>query len=334
MSKLNRITANITGIGKYLPEKKLTNKDLEKYLETSDQWIQDRTGIKVRHIASKNQATSDLCINAINQLLDNRKISSKEIDIIIVATVTPDMMFPSTACIIQEKIGAKNAWGFDLSGACSGFLFALQTGAQFIETGRYKKVLVIGADTMSSILNYSDRNTCILFGDGAGAALLEPSKNQYGILDSKLRIDGTGGEYLYLKAGGSRMPTTIDTINKDYHYLYQEGKTVFKHAVNGMYNVSKDILDRNNLSINQIDLFIPHQANKRIIDLTAKRLKIPNEKVLINIDKYANTTAATIPLALYDAINYKHIKKGDLILITVFGAGFTFGSILIKWGNE
>ena len=328
----SKITANITSIGKYLPDKKLTNIDLEKYLDTSDKWIKERTGIQVRRIANNNQATSDLCINAINELLLKRQISANEIDVIIVATVTPDMMFPSTACIIQEKIGATNAWGFDLSGACSGFLFALQTASQFIETGRYKKVLVIGSDTMSSILNYSDRNTCILFGDGAGAVLLEPSLNGYGIIDSKLRIDGSGGNFLYLKAGGSRNPTTIKTIKNKDHFLYQEGKTVFKYAVKGMYNVSKEILKRNNISIDEIALFIPHQANKRIIDLTAKKLKIPSKKVLINIDQYANTTAGTIPIGLYDAINEKKISKGDYILFTVFGAGFTFGSTLIKWG--
>ena len=326
------IKANITAVGKYLPIKKLSNIDLEKYLDTSDEWIQERTGIKTRRIADKNQATSDLCIHAIQDLLKKKSIKPNEIDVIIVATVTPDMMFPSTACIIQEKIGAINAWGFDLSGACSGFLFALQTGSQFIESGRYKKVLVIGADTMSSILNYSDRNTCILFGDGAGAVLLEPSNENYGIIDSKLRIDGRGGKFLYLKAGGSRMPTTIDTIKNNHHYLYQEGKSVFKYAVKGMYNVSKEILERNSLSIDQISLFIPHQANKRIIDLTAKKLKISKEKVLINIDQYANTTAATIPIGLYDAINKKNISKGDYILLTVFGAGFTFGSTLIRWG--
>jgi len=328
----SKITANITAIGRYLPDKKLTNKDLEKHLDTSDKWIQERTGIKVRRIADKQQATSDLCINAIDELLKNRNISANEIEVIIVATVTPDMMFPSTACIIQEKIGAKNAWGFDLSGACSGFLFALQTGSQFIESGRYKKVLIVGSDTMSSILNYSDRNSCILFGDGAGAVLLEPSLNGYGIIDSKLRIDGTGGDYLYLKAGGSRMPTTLNTVKNNNHYLHQDGKTVFKYAVKGMYKVSKDILERNNLSIENISLFIPHQANKRIIDLTAQKLKIPNEKVLINIDKYANTTAGTIPIGLYDAIIDKKISKGDYILFTVFGAGFTFGSTIIKWG--
>ena len=328
----SKITANITSIGKYLPEKQLTNKDLEKYLDTSDEWIQERTGIQVRRIVNKNQATSDLCINAINELLEKRKISANEIDVIIVATVTPDMMFPSTACIIQEKIGAKNAWGYDLSGACSGFLFALQTGSQFIESGKYKKVLVIGADTMSSILNYSDRNTCILFGDGAGAVLLEPSLNGYGIIDSKLRIDGTGGNFLYLKAGGSRMPTTLKTVKNKEHYLYQEGKIVFKYAVKEMYKISKDILERNNISIEQIALFIPHQANKRIIDLTSQKLNIPPEKVLINIEKYANTTAGTIPIGLNDAINEKKISKGDYILCTAFGAGFTFGSTLIKWG--
>tara|TARA_B100000212_G_C27307063_1_gene504105 strand:+ start:83 stop:1075 length:993 start_codon:yes stop_codon:yes gene_type:complete len=329
---MNKLTANITAVGKYLPEKKLTNKDLENFLDTSDEWIQDRTGIHTRRIASKNEATSDLCINAIKELLNGKNIDPNDIDAIIVATVTPDMMFPSTACIIQKKIGANNAWGFDLSAACSGFLFALETGSQFISSGRYKKVLVVGSDTMSSILNYSDRNTCILFGDGAGVVLLEPSNKGFGVIDSKLNIDGTGGEYLYLKAGGSRLPTSIETIKNNHHFLYQEGKTVFKYAVRGMYNVSKDILERNNISVNDIKLFIPHQANKRIIDSTAKKLKIDSNKVLINIDKYANTTAGTIPIGLYDAVNEKKVSKGDYVLLTVFGAGFTFGSTLIKWG--
>lgn len=329
---MNKLTANITAVGKYLPEKKLTNKDLENFLDTSDEWIQDRTGIHTRRIASKNEATSDLCINAIKELLNRKNIDPNDIDAIIVATVTPDMMFPSTACIIQKKIGANNAWGFDLSAACSGFLFALETGSQFISSGRYKKVLVVGSDTMSSILNYSDRNTCILFGDGAGVVLLEPSNKGFGVIDSKLNIDGTGGEYLYLKAGGSRLPTSIETIKNNHHFLYQEGKTVFKYAVRGMYNVSKDILERNNISVNDIKLFIPHQANKRIIDSTAKKLKIDSNKVLINIDKYANTTAGTIPIGLYDAVNEKKVSKGDYVLLTVFGAGFTFGSTLIKWG--
>ena len=329
---MNKLTANITAVGKYLPEKKLTNKDLENFLDTSDEWIQDRTGIHTRRIASKNEATSDLCINAIKELLNGKNIDPNDIDAIIVATVTPDMMFPSTACIIQKKIGANNAWGFDLSAACSGFLFALETGSQFISSGRYKKVLVVGSDTMSSILNYSDRNTCILFGDGAGVVLLEPSNKGFGVIDSKLNIDGTGGEYLYLKAGGSRLPTSFETIKNNHHFLYQEGKTVFKYAVRGMYNVSKDILERNNISVNDIKLFIPHQANKRIIDSTAKKLKIDSNKVLINIDKYANTTAGTIPIGLYDAVNEKKVSKGDYVLLTVFGAGFTFGSTLIKWG--
>ena len=330
--KIPKITANITAVGKYLPKKKLTNKNLEKFLDTSDEWIRERTGIETRRIASKNEATSDLCIKAIKKLLDKKKIDPNEIDAIIVATVTPDMMFPSTACIIQKEIGANNAWGFDLSAACSGFLFALETGSQFISSGKYKKVLVIGSDTMSSILNYSDRNTCILFGDGAGVVLLEPSKKGYGIIDSKLNIDGSGGKFLYLKAGGSRLPTSVETVKNKHHFLYQEGKTVFKYAVRGMYNVSKDILERNNITIDDIKLFIPHQANKRIIESTAKKLNIDSNKVLINIDKYANTTAGTIPIGLYDAVKEKKVSKGDYVLVTVFGAGFTFGSTLIKWG--
>ncbi len=324
--------AKITAVGKYLPEKRLTNNDLEKMVETSDKWILERTGISERRIASKNQATSDLCIEAVNQLLANRGISSEELDVIIVGTVTPDTLFPSTACIIQEKIGAVNAWGFDLSAACSGFLFALQTGTQFIETGRYQKVLVIGADTMSSIINYSDRNTCILFGDGAGAVLLEPSDSDCGIIDSKLRIDGMGGKYLNLKAGGSRLPTSQETLDNGFHYAYQDGRPVFKYAVKGMADISEEVVKRNGLTGKDIALFIPHQANKRIIDAAASRLGLSEDKVIINIDKYANTTAATIPIALAESIETKRVSKNDYILMAAFGAGFTWGATLMKWG--
>lgn len=333
MTKLaSLLRANITAVGKYLPEKKLTNADLEKMVETSDEWIIERTGIRERRIVSQEQATSDMCIEAINQLLNTRGISAEELDVIIVGTITPDTLFPSTACVIQEKIGATNAWGFDLSAACSGFLFALQTGAQFIETGRYQKILVIGADTMSSILDYTDRNTCILFGDGAGAVLLEPSENGFGIIDSKMRIDGVGGKFLHMKAGGSRLPASHETLDKGYHFAYQDGRPVFKYAVKGMADISEEVVTRNGLTGQDLALFIPHQANKRIIDAAANRLGLSDEQVIINIDKYANTTGATIPIALAEAVEYKRISKGDYVLLSSFGAGFTWGATLIKWG--
>jgi len=330
--KNNSITASITAVGKFLPSKKLTNFDLEKMVDTNDEWIRSRTGIEERRIVEKGQASSYMSVNAFKNLQKNYNINSDEIDVIIVATVTPDMLFPSTACIIQDQISAKNAFAFDLSGACSGFLFALDTATRFIESGKYKKVLVFGVDTMSSVVDYTDRNTCILFGDGAGVVLVEPSKDENGIIDSELKTDGSGAKYLMMKAGGSLHPATHETVENKEHFGYQDGATVYKYAVKGMADISKEVSDRNNLTSQTIDLFIPHQANKRIIDSAAKRLGIPKEKVLININKYANTTAGTIPIALTEAVEQKMLKKGDNVILSSFGAGFTWGAIYLKWG--
>ena len=323
--------ANITAVGKYLPKKILSNLDLEKTLDTSDEWIYSRTGIKERRIVKKGQASVDMSCKAIQQIISQNQLEPNEIDAIIIATITPDMMFPSCAAMIQKEIGAKNAWGYDLSAACSGFLFALESGASLIESGKCEKVLVVGVDTMSSILNYEDRNTCILFGDGAGAVLLEPS-SKYGLIDSKLRIDGIGGEFLNMPGGGSLNPPTYQTIDDEMHYVRQDGANVFKYAVKGMADVSKEVADRNNLSNEDIDLFIPHQANKRIIDAAARRMGLSENQVLINIDKYANTTAATIPIGISEAVETNRLKKGDNLIISTFGAGFTWGATYIKWG--
>jgi len=329
----DKILANITALGMYLPEKVITNAEMENIVETSDEWIQTRTGIRERRIVAKGEATSHMATKAVMQALSRRGISPGEIEVIIVATVTPDMMFPSTAALVQDNIGATNAWGYDLSGACSGFLFALQAGAQMIETGTYKKVVVIGADTMSSIIDYTDRNTCILFGDGAGAVLLEPS-SEYGVIDAKLRIDGSGGKFLNIKAGGSLHPASHETVTNKMHYVYQDGKSVFKFAVKGMADISFDVAKRNNLTSKDISLFIPHQANKRIIDGSAKRLGLRDDQVLINIDKYANTTAATIPIGMVEAQESGRLNKNDNLIISSFGAGFTSGAIYIKWGMD
>jgi 3-oxoacyl-[acyl-carrier-protein] synthase-3 len=327
------IKANITALGKYLPTNILSNKDLEKMVETSDEWIVSRTGISERRIVDKGQATVEMSVNAINKVLKSRGITAEEIDVIIVGTVTPDMIFPSSAALIQDKIGASKAWGFDLSAACSGFVFALQTGASMIESGRYEKVLVVGVDTMSSILDYEDRNTCILFGDGAGAVLLEPS-TEFGLIDSKLRIDGDGGKYLHMQGGGSLHRTSHKTVENKMHYIYQDGKNVFKYAVKGMADISFDVAERNGLTNDKIDLFIPHQANKRIIDAAAKRMGLSEEQVFVNIDKYANTTAATIPICMAEAYENNQLKKGDNVIISSFGAGFTWGASYIKWGLD
>ena len=324
--------AKISGVGHYVPEKVLTNSDLEKMMDTNDEWIVSRTGISERRIVSDGEATSHMGIHAIRELLDFTDTDPGEIDVIIVATVTPDRMFPATACLIQEEIGANNCWGFDLSAACSGFLFALNSASRFVESGAYKKVVVVGADTMSSIMNYEDRNTSILFGDGAGAVMVEPSEEEgFGILDSLSSIDGSGAEYLYMAAGGSEKPASHETVDAREHFLYQDGRTVYINAVKGMAEVSVQILERNGLEGKDIDLFIPHQANKRIIDSTAKRLGIDESKVVLNIDKYGNTTAATIPLGIYEAVRDGRLKKGDITVLAAFGAGYTLGSTLIKW---
>ncbi len=325
------IKANITSTGKYLPKNIVTNVDFEKKIDTSDDWIQNRTGIKQRRIVDKNETTADMSTLAIKDLLKKRNLDPNDIDVIIVATITPDMTFPSTSALVQKNLSANNAWGFDISSACSGFLFGLETGSALIKSNRYNKVIVVGADTMSSILDYTDRNTCILFGDGAGAVLLEKS-SKYGIIDSKLHIDGNGGEFLKLEGGGSLNPTTLDTVNNKMHYVYQNGKQVFKHAIKGMSEVSCEILKRNNLSSNDIQLFIPHQANKRIMDAVATRMGLKPQQMFSNIEYYANTTAATIPICIDEAFESGKISKNNNLIISSFGAGFSWGSMYIKWG--
>lgn len=328
---MSKIKAAITSVGHYVPEKILTNAMLEKFVDTNDEWIRTRTGISERRVL-ENGATSDLAVPAVQMVLKNRGIGADEIDVIIFATVTPDMFFPATACVLQQKIGAKKAWGFDVSAACSGFVYAITLGSQLIETGAYKKVLVVGADKMSSILDYTDRNTCILFGDGAGAVLLEPSEDSnYGIIDHKLYSDGSGGDFLYMKGGGSLNPPTHETIDKKLHYIFQDGKSVFKVAVIGMADVSDEILKRNNLTGADVDWLVPHQANLRIIDATANRMGLDKSKVMINIGKYGNTTAGTIPLCLSEWWHEGKIKKGQNLVLSSFGAGYTWGAVLVKW---
>jgi 3-oxoacyl-[acyl-carrier-protein] synthase-3 len=326
-----KITAAITAIGGYVPEEKLTNADLEKMVDTNEEWIRTRTGIEERRILTiPGKATSDLCVPAVLELCAKRGIEPGEIDGLIVGTVTPDTFFPSTANIVCDKIGLKNAWSFDLAAACSGFLYSLTMGASLIESGRYKKVVVVGADKMSSIVDFSDRTTCILFGDGAGAVLLEPNYEGYGILDSILRSDGSGAPHLHMKAGGSLRPSTYETVANKEHYIYQEGQAVFKFAVKGMADVSAELLERNNLTGEDIAWLVPHQANKRIIDATANRMGLTKEKVMINIQRYGNTTSGTIPLCLWDW--EKQLKKGDRLVFAAFGGGFTWGATLVKWG--
>lgn len=326
---MSKITAAITAVGAYLPERILSNADLEKMVETTDEWITTRTGIKERRILDKEKGTSDMGAPAVQDLLKKRGISAEEIDCIICATVTPDMLFPATANIIADKVGAKNAFGFDLEAACSGFLYALTTGAAFIESGKYKKVVVVGADKMSSITDYTDRTTCVLFGDAAAAVLLEPNEEGYGIIDSILRSDGSGRDYLHMKGGGSLRPPTHETVDNKEHYIYQEGKTVFKFAVVSMADVSYEIMQKNNLSADDVAWLVPHQANLRIIDATQKRMELPPEKVMINIQKYGNTTGATIPLCLWEWES--QLNKGDNIILAAFGGGFTWGSVYLKW---
>jgi 3-oxoacyl-[acyl-carrier-protein] synthase III len=325
-----KITAAITAVGGYVPEDKLTNEDLERLVETSDEWIKTRTGIEERRILKgAGLATSDMAVPAIMHICEKRGISPEEIDAIICATVTPDMVFPATANLIGAKIGAKNAFGFDLSAACSGFLYGLTMGASLIESRRYKKVIVVGADKMSAIVDYSDRTTCIIFGDGAGAVLLEPNTEGYGVLDSILKSDGTGAPHLHMKGGGSLRPSSAETVANKEHYIYQEGQSVFKFAVKGMADVSAELLERNGLTGDDIAWLVPHQANKRIIDATANRIGLPAEKVMLNIHRYGNTTAATIPLCLWDW--KQQLNKGDNIVLAAFGGGFTWGATLVKW---
>jgi len=329
-----KINAAITAVGMYVPDKIYDNKYFESIVDTHDEWIVTRTGIKERRIL-ENGASSDMAANAIIDLLASKNMSAEEIDVIIVATVTPDMFFPSTACLVQQKIGAKNAWGFDLSAACSGFLFALETGVKFIESESYKKVVVVGADKMSAITDYTDRNTCILFGDAASAVLLEPNTDLgVGIKDSMLFVDGTGQETLYMKGGGSLNPSSHESVDNKMHYIYQDGKAVFKVAVKGMADVSYDIMKKNNLSSDDVAYLVPHQANLRIIDATAERMGVSKDKVMINIDKYGNTTAATIPLCLTEYYRAGKIKKGDNLILAAFGAGYTWGSIYLTWSFD
>ena len=326
----NKIRAAITGVGGYVPEYVLTNKELEGFVETNDDWITSRTGIKERRILKgEGLGTSHICEKAVKELLAKTNTDPKEVDMILCATATPDFIFPATANLVCDMIGASNAFSFDLQAACSGFLYGLVTGAQFIETGKYKKVIVIGADKMSSIIDYQDRKTCIIFGDGAGAVMLEPSTDETGLQDSILRTDGAGLPYLHLKAGGSRRPSSIETVQNREHYVFQEGATVFKFAVTNMAGVSAEIMERNNLTADDVAYLVPHQANRRIIDATAERMGVGSEKVLINIGKYGNTTAATIPLVLWDF--EKKFKKGDNIIMAAFGGGFTWGACYLKW---
>jgi 3-oxoacyl-[acyl-carrier-protein] synthase-3 len=327
---MHKLQAAITAVHGYAPDYILTNHELEALVDTNDEWITTRTGIKERRILKgEGTATSDLAVPAVNGLLQKRGISAEEIDLIIFCTTTPDMPFPATANILADKIGAKNAWGYDLQAACSGFVFGLTTGAAFIESGKHKKVLVVGGDKMSSIIDYRDRATCIIFGDGCGAALLEPNTEGYGIVDSVLKSDGSGREFLNMKAGGSLRPATHETVSAREHYAYQEGKTVFKFAVTNMANVAAEIMERNNLVANDVAWLVPHQANKRIIDATANRMGISDEKVVINIERYGNTTNGTIPLCLWEWES--KFKKGDNIVLAAFGGGFTWGSLYLKW---
>ncbi len=327
--------AAITSAGHFVPPNVYDNHYFEKLVETNDEWIQSRTGIVERRFAKEGEATSDLIVPAVEACLKARGIGADEIDCIIVATVTPDMFFPSTACIVQRKIGATKAWGFDLSGACSGFLFALATGAGFIESGRHKKVLVVGADKMSSILDFTDRNTCILFGDGAGAVLLEPTENEEeGLRDTILRIDGEGEPYLHMRGGGSLNPPTATTVDERLHYVFQDGRSVFKVAVKGMADVSAEIMERNNLTADDIRWLVPHQANKRIITATADRMDLPLDRVMINIDRYGNTTAGTLPICLSEWWQKGELEPGDDLILATFGAGYTWGAGWLRWSAE
>ena len=330
---MSKITAAITAVGGYVPETKLTNADLEKMVDTNDEWIRTRTGISERRILKgEGKATSDLAVPAIQEILRKKNLDPKEIDCIICATVTPDMLFPSTANIISDKVGATNAFSYDILAACSGFLFALTTGATLIESGRYKKVIVVGADKMSSIVDYTDRTTCIIFGDGGGAVLLEPSTDENGILDSILRSDGSGRAFLHMKSGGSLSPASVETVLAKQHFIFQDGQPVFKFAVKGMADVSAELLERNQLTGDDIAWLVPHQANLRIIDATANRMGLSKDKVMINIQKYGNTTAGTLPLCLWDW--EKQLKKGDNIVLAAFGGGFTWGATLVKWAYD
>jgi 3-oxoacyl-[acyl-carrier-protein] synthase III len=326
-----RIAAKISGVAGYVPPRVVTNFDLEKLVDTNDEWIRTRTGIRERHYADRGVASSHLGTEAAKKLLAAKGVNPEEIDLIVVATVTPDMFFPATACLIQERLGAKNAWGFDLSAACSGFAYALTVGAQFVGAGTHKKVLVIGADVMTSILDYTDRATCVLFGDGAGAVLLEPAAGDEGILDFAHDVDGSGGQNLYMPAGGSLNPASAETVSKRMHYVHQEGAQVFKYAVRRMSEHAVNMLERNGLTSKDLALVVPHQANLRIIRGMQERLGLDDSKVMVNIDHFGNTTAGTIPLGLMEAVEQKRLKKGDLVLMIAVGAGYTTGAVLMRW---
>ena len=329
---MNKIHAAITAVNGYVPDYILTNHELSTMVSTNDEWITSRTGIKERHILKGDLATSDMAVPAVNGLLKKRGIGADEIDLIIFCTTTPDMPFPATANILADKIGARNAWGYDLQAACSGFIYGLSTGAQFIETGKHKKVLVVGGDKMSSIVNYEDRATCIIFGDGCGAVLLEPNNEGLGVIDSVLKSDGSGRHYLHQKAGGSLKPASHETVDAKEHFAYQEGQPVFKAAVTNMADAAAEIMERNHLTAEDVAWLTPHQANKRIIDATADRMGVGAEKVMINIDRYGNTTNGTIPLCLWE---WEHkLKKGDNIVLAAFGGGFTWGSVYVKWAYD
>jgi 3-oxoacyl-[acyl-carrier-protein] synthase-3 len=325
--------AGITALGRYVPERVVTNADLEKMVATSDEWIRTRTGISQRRYVEPGTPTSELARKAAQEALDRRGISAAELDLIIVATVTPDTIFPATACVLQDKLKATKAWGFDISAACSGFLYALTMGAQFIQNGKHQKVLVVGADVMTSILNFEDRTTCVLFGDGAGAVILEPREDGTGLLDFTHEVDGSGACFLYMPAGGSAMPATHETVDKKLHYVHQQGQHVFKYAVRKFAEVSQTLMERNGVTPADVDLFVAHQANLRIIDAAKERLGFPEEKVVKNIHLYGNTTAGTIPLALGTALDQKRLKKGDLVLLAAVGAGFTVGTALVRWSG-
>jgi len=328
----HRIAAKITGVSGYVPPKVMSNADFEKIVDTNDEWIRTRTGIRERHVVEKGKASSHLATEAAKVLLAQTRTNPGDIDLIIVASVTPDMLFPATACLVQCRIGAQRAWGFDLSAACSGFSYALTVGAQFVGAGTHKKVMVIGSDTMTTILDYQDRSTCVLFGDGAGAVLLEPATGpNEGILDFEHDVDGSGGEFLYMPGGGSLHPSTKETVEKRMHYVHQEGSQVFKYAVRRMADMSAHLLERNGFTKQDLVLLVPHQANLRIIRATQERLGVEDSKVLVNIDKYGNTTAGTIPLGLCDAVKQGRLRKGDLVLIVTVGAGYTTGGLLLRW---
>ena len=327
----HRIAAKITGVAGYVPPKVLTNADLEKMVDTNDEWIRTRTGIRERHIVENGAATSDMATEAAKQLLAQTNTDPADIDLIVVASVTPDMFFPATACLVQDRLGAKKAWGFDLSAACSGFAYALTVGAQFVGSGAHKKVLVIGSDSMSKILDYKDRATCVLFGDGAGAVLLEPAGDGEGVLDFLHDIDGSGGSYLYMPGGGSLNPSTRETVEKNMHVVHQDGSQVFKYAVRRMAELATSLLERNGFTSDDLKLVVPHQANLRIIRAMQQRLGVDDSKVMVNIDRYGNTTGGTIPLGLRDAVAEGRLHKGDLVLLAAVGAGYTTGGVLLRW---